>query len=232
MIKKKIIAVVLSAITLIGAIAVDVLAQEVTVTPPPRTITGIEFQEVYVHPHIPQLDTHGLPYNILSMEGLDFHRHYIYPRFEIFESWTDVEGQQSAVGLPVYSSVRFQVSVTLSDFRIEGQQRITNAGSRLELFPGGEHIENGSYVWQSWSNETNPTRVNLFPRGGRNMVTAGSSAPLIVAESSFASAGVPLQWAANLAARLHVDSGTSRPGDAQAEMTWSIVALENFDLNS
>ena len=231
MMRNKIILAVLSAVLLIGAVTGNVLAQESSVPPPPRTITGIEFQEVYVHPHIPRLDTHGLPNTILSMEGLDFHRHYIYPRFDVFESWTDIPGQQSAIGLPVYSSVRFQVSVALSNFRIEGQQRITNAGSRLELFPGGEPIENGSYVWQSWNNETNPTRVNLFPRGGRNMVTAGSSTPLIVAESSFASSGVPFQWAANLAARLHVDSGTSRPGEAQAEMTWSIVALENFDLN-
>jgi len=229
--KKKIIATALSAAIIIGAITSNVLAQEQLITSSPTTITGIEFQEVYIHPHIPRLDTHGLPDTILTMEGLDFHRHYIYPRFEIFESWTDVEGQQSAIGLPVYSSVRFQVSVALSDFRIEGQQRITNAGSRLELFPGGKPIENGSYIWQSWNNETNPTRVNLFPRGGRNMITAGSFVPLIVAESSFASTGIPLQWAANLAARLHVDSGTSRPGDAQAEMTWSIVALENFDLN-
>ena len=225
--KGKITAALLALALIISLPAARVFGQEHIGIATPNSIAGVEFQYRHLRPQITSNDEDELPGGIHDLGGLDFHRHYISPHNQLYLSWADGDPLlQSAIGLPIYTSVSFQVQASLSPFHVIDSGIPSNMGARLTFDLGGQHMDNGSHVWQSWD-ETNPATVTLFPGAANGTMTAGGASVVIARGDRFPE-GVPHRWAANMTGSLLVPSGTARPGQSQAQIVWSIIPLPNF----
>ena len=220
MMRRKIVAVALAVAVMVGTMAGFASAN----IHDQNTEAGIEFNDSSIAPQIPAHNIPDLPAGVQPINDLSFHTHYIAIDDQVYQSW-NASGLQSSIGLPVLSSYNFTVTVELGDFFIDGNTaNPTLEGARLDLMAGGATIGAGGHVWQSWDSR-NDAQVALL--AGSNRLTAGSGTPITVAQGTNFTQGVPLLWAANLVGELLVDAGTADPGEAQAEMVWSIVSNGN-----
>ena len=142
---------------------------------------------------------------------LNFHTHEIPIGIGTFNSWGATPSLQSAAGLRVQATNNFQVQVSIGNFIHTESNAQTNTGFGIALARQGD-------AWASWGDHT-AASSGMFT-GGNNL--APGAAVTVISTTGLIPGAVSL-WAAEISGVLTVPAGQMRPGQAQAEMTWTVV---------